>query len=476
MSRYQQRYQAITLQGNEALTAALSEETLYILFGGAKGGSKTGTGVRILQHLVTHYEGGRYAVMRRNFTDLHVTTKQSFNKLFPRELIEHPTDAVWHCKNNNQIWFHAADRSTDSDYEKTRGLELSAIFVDETSQFDEGFYELLPSLLRHDAFSLETGETLSGFVYMTSNPVPGKNWLKRNFVDEKSRVKDGTHVYIAALPDNNPLLPQRYLSRAFSQMSDAMLKMLRYGNWDVEESDFKIIVPHDLELVFSEEKPDDDIIALGIDVGLGKPDETVVYAATRSGAFFVHSAFAEYDTMRQVERLYDICRVVHNRNGKVCIDAAAIGKGLADRLQQAFGSTIQPVMFDEKAQDENYQSATAKYGNRRAQMYFHARELIQQGAVAVHAGTAAPIRIAPDEMLYEELDNTYYKPSDGKLMIEPKDNIKKRLKRSPDHADAFVLCISAWKKAKSATEWVFPSSAGSRSGAGRRSSVSMPGD
>lgn len=447
---------------------------LYVLFGGAKGGSKTGTGVRIFQHLVTNYRDGRFGVMRRNYTDLQDTTKKTFLKLFPPSLILDKRDAIWKCVNNNEIWFSSSDRSTDQNYEKIRGLELSAIFIDETSQFDEVFYELLPSLLRHDAYSLETGETLSGFCYMTSNPVPGKNWLKRNFIEEKTRVQDGTHLYIAALPDNNPLLPDRYLQRAFSRMSAPMLKMLRFGDWNVEESDFKIIVPSDLAAIFTEAKPSEDIIALGIDIGLGKPDETVVYAATRGGAFFLHSAFKEYDTMRQVELLYDICRLVHSRNGKICIDAAAIGKGVADRLQQAFHSSIDAVMFEGSAQDENYQSATGKYGNRRAQLYFHARELIQNSALALGAGSPPDITVVPDEVLYEELDNTYYKPSDGRLMIEPKDNIKKRLKRSPDRADAFVLCVSAWKQAKTTIDWVFPSS--STRSHRRSGGLQMPGD
>jgi hypothetical protein len=479
LTKEQQQYQAVTAQGFEALQAALREETLYVLFGGAKGGSKTGTGVRIMQHLVAHYEKGRYAVMRKNYTDLHDTTKQSFLKMFPPEFVVRKTESVWYCANGNEIWFYAADRSLDRNYEKTRGLELSAIFVDEASQFDEAFYELLPSLLRHDAYCIATGETLSGFIYMTTNPVPGKNWLKRLFIEPQTRVADGSHVYIAALPDNNPLLPSRYVSRAFSTMSGAMLKMLRYGDWDVEESDFKIIIPSDLSRLFTPQKPSDaEIIALGIDIGLGKPDKTVVYAATRSGAFFVQNAFEEYDTMRQVERLYDICRAVHDRNGKVCIDAAAVGKGVADRLQQAFYSTIQPVMFGETPQNENHASASGRYANRRAQLYFHARELIQQAAATAaertKQGQEPEIRITNDEILYEELDNTYYNPSDGKFVIEPKEVIKKRLRRSPDHADAFVLCVSAWEQVKSATEWVFPSSVGR--GAGRRMSISMPGD
>lgn len=415
--------------------------------------------------------------MRRNYTDLHDTTKQSFLKMFPPELIVRKTESTWYCVNGNEIWFYAADRSLDKDYEKTRGLELSAVFVDETSQLDEEFYELLPTLLRHDAIHLETGATLSGFVYMTSNPVPGRNWLKRIFVDPETRVADGTHIYIPALPDNNPLLPERYIDRAFSRMSDAMLRMLRHGDWGVEESDFKVIIPSDLKRLFINAKPPRaNIIALGIDIGLGKPDETVVYGATKDGVFVEVDSFCEYDTMRQVERLYDICKQVYHQNGKICIDAGAVGKGVADRLQQSFYEAVQPVMFDERPLEESFQSSTGKYGNRRAQMYFHARDLIQNAAISyeqrTRQGLFPEIQVVADDTLFEELDSTYYTPNDGKFMIEKKDNIKKRIRRSPDRADAFVLCVSAWKQCRASSDWVFPLPSGSS----RRNEYAMPGD
>ena len=40
-----------------------------------------------------------------------------------------------------------------------------------------------------------------------------------------------------------------------------------------------------------------------------------------------------------------------------------------------------------------------------------------------------------EEDLFEELENTYYDNDIDKVRIEPKDNIKDRLGRSPDKAD-----------------------------------------
>lgn len=436
-----------------------TRESLFTLFGGAKGGGKTVGGIFIFAHDVLHHTGGTFVVMRRNYTDLHSTTKASFERFFPEELIVSKSSKRWDLVNGNEILWWAADKSRDPNYEKTRGLEATAIMLDEASQTDYELYEVLPSLLRKPAYHIETGKAFHGYIYLTTNPVPGQNYLKRTFIDPRTRkTNDGKHRFILSLPDDNDKLPEGYIERAFSTMSEPMIQMLRYGSWDVEEADFKIILPNDVGALFehAEAQPDaSDIVALGIDIGLGKPDKTVIYGATRAGTFKVVDSFAEYDTMRQTERLYDICRKVHERNGKICIDSAAVGKGISDRLQQSFNLTVHPVMFGETAQEENYQSAANKYANRRAQMYFHARELIQQSALAVSAGKVPEVRLTRDEMLFEELDNTYYMPTDGKLAIEAKDNIKQRLGRSPDHADAFVLCISAWKQTR-LSEWALP--------------------
>ena len=48
--------------------------------------------------------------------------------------------------------------------------------------------------------------------------------------------------------------------------------------------------------------------------------------------------------------------------------------------------------------------------------------------------------LPPDDELMQELTEIRYKiKSDGKIIIEPKEELKKRLKRSPGKADALAL-------------------------------------
>lgn len=436
---YARRYTDWTSKGRLAYESTRIH--LMTLFGGAKGGSKTVTGVRIFQTDISNYRDGIFVVMRRNYTDLHTTTRVSFDRFFPPELVIRKTENTWYCINNNEIWWHAADDTKDPQLEKTRGLEASAIIFDEASQAREILYENAPSLLRRPAYHIDDGTPLKGYIYYTSNPVPGKNWLKRHFVSPKTRKRDGRHHYIQSLPDDNECAPPGYIDTAFSTMTGALLDMLRFGNWDVEESDFVIIPATVMDIITITEIDDLSPIAAGIDVGLGRPDATVVYFANRAGQFWQAARIDdEYDTMRIADRLLPFCLQVQANGGKVAIDSGSVGKGVADRLnEQLEWGRLMPVNFGESAVEE-FGATSHDYANRRAQLYWWARTDAEDAARTPHAPA---IGVALNDALAEDIGNTYYLPKDGKLQIEPKKNITERIGRSPDDGDAFVLCNAA---------------------------------
>lgn len=447
---YERRHTDWTRNGR--LAYASTRTHLLTLFGGAKGGSKTVTGCRIFQTDIANYSGGLFVVMRRNYTALHITTKQSFERFFPPELIVKKTTDRWHCVNDNEILFWAADRTTDRDYEKTRGLEATALFVDEASQFDDEFYQIAPSLLRRPAHVLthvrevipDLAPVLRGYVYLTSNPVPGQNYLKRHFIDPRTRKNDARHCFIQALPDDNECLPDGYIDLAFGNMNGPMLQMLRFGDWDVEESDFVIIPAGVIASITVSEIIDRTPIAAGIDVGLGRPDATIVYFSNRAGETWREAIIDdEYDTMKIADRLLPHCLRVQSNGGKIAIDAGAVGKGVADRLASLLEwGHLMPVNFGESAVVED-QSDAGAFENRRAQLYWWARIDAEESAAS-----GGSFRILDDDMLTEELANTYYVPQDGKLKLEAKKLIKERIGRSPDDADAFVLCNAARREAR----------------------------
>jgi hypothetical protein len=421
-----------------------TRQYLYTLYGGAKGGGKSVGGVRMFQCDVTNYRNGVFVVMRKNFTVLHNTTKQSFEKELDPNVIVRKTKNVWYCVNGNQIWFWAADHSSDAEYEKSRGLEVSAIMQDEASEGTEKLYELMPSLLRQPAYSVDDGSELPGYIYLTSNPVPGTNYLKRVFIDPRTRKNDGQHNFIQSLPDDNPLLPPGYIDKAFSTMNPALVRMLRFGDWDVEQSEFQIVSTAHLNDIAWTEVERSTPVACGIDIGLGRPDASTVYLCDDQGYMWREMRIYEYDTMNQTKAFEPICDMVANAGGEVWIDAAGVGKGVADALMARFGDrVIVPVTFSESPRPEEVSTSKIPYKNLRAQLYFWMREAVQASAQTALEGERPSLTIERNDELFEEFENTFYLPRDGKLAIEPKVDINSRLGRSPDDADGAVLCNAA---------------------------------
>ena len=104
-------------------------------------------------------------------------------------------------------------------------------------------------------------------------------------------------------------------------------------------------------------------------------------------------------------------------------NTGGFGGGVIDTLRQA-GESPFAVHFAGKPIDK-------RYFNKRAEMWFKMAEWIKgDGCI-------------PDiPQLINELTAVTYTTKDGKLLMEPKENLKKRLGFSPDHADAFALTFA----------------------------------
>jgi hypothetical protein len=72
-----------------------------------------------------------------------------------------------------------------------------------------------------------------------------------------------------------------------------------------------------------------------------------------------------------------------------------------------------------------------KFANKRAELTWHLRVVLEDGGC-----------LPESETLRSELTALRYLVRSGRLAIESKDEAKKRLGRSPDHADALVLAFA----------------------------------
>lgn len=74
-----------------------------------------------------------------------------------------------------------------------------------------------------------------------------------------------------------------------------------------------------------------------------------------------------------------------------------------------------------------------RFLNRRSEVFWHLRRLLEDRKIA----------LLRDEKLWDELTTIQWRPnSEAKLQLEPKDQLRQRLGRSPDRADAVAMAFS----------------------------------
>ena len=82
------------------------------------------------------------------------------------------------------------------------------------------------------------------------------------------------------------------------------------------------------------------------------------------------------------------------------------------------------------------------FANLRAQMHWRLREDLRRGYVA----------LPNDRELFEDLTTPTWEARNGRILVESKEHIRKRLGRSPDKGDAVVL----WNFVRPRPEYEYP--------------------
>lgn len=116
---------------------------------------------------------------------------------------------------------------------------------------------------------------------------------------------------------------------------------------------------------------------------------------------------------------------------EVCVDAIGVGAGVVDRLKEQ-KYPAHAINVGEKAVDGE------RFKNLKTELFWNLRERFYNGDIDL-----SRIDQTSYDRLCGELTELKYKPmSDGTVMLESKEDLKKRLGRSPDYADALALAFA----------------------------------
>ena len=185
-------------------------------------------------------------------------------------------------------------------------------------------------------------------------------------------------------------------------------------------SDKNIIQTAQVIEAMGREVDDEGAIEVGVDVARLGGDRTVF--VKRKGLKEI--ARASYTKKRTTE----VCDLLVNFIGAdkdvlIKIDDTGVGGGVTDEMI-ARGYNVIPINFGAKASNPD------KYPNLISEAWFYLQSIIDN------------ISITNDKDLLVELSNREWKmDSKGRRGVESKDDYKKRGFRSPDLADATILCF-----------------------------------
>jgi hypothetical protein len=134
-------------------------------------------------------------------------------------------------------------------------------------------------------------------------------------------------------------------------------------------------------------------------------------------------------------------------NAKASIDVIGIGAGVYDRAREAEGWKIKErVLAFNASERTDLKDSSGELGfvNLRSAAWWNLRELLQLDE----------IDLPPDDELTGELVAPKWKvQSGGKIQVEGKDEIKKRIGRSTNYADTVIQVFTPSLKQKYAGSW-----------------------
>lgn len=397
----------------------------YVLFGGAMGGGKSRWISEHMNRAMLRWPGNRGFIGRKRYSDFATSTYLILQKVLSPyiqagKVVENKGRKIFQYYNGSELFYGQFDDDVETGTNRLFSSEFGIIGGDEAWELSETQFKKAGTRLRH---KLPSGEFPFFQFVMGSNPSQG--WLKTRFILNPNKKTDD---FIPSLPKENPHNPDDYEAqlRELFRGDIQYIKAFLEGDWDSVAAPDDLVNGDDLRACFAAVNPiirhyDNKVVA--IDVARYGDDRTVLYGFHNE--YPVHKvSYGQKSIMHTVGEAWALEKKLGGR-ALFVVDDTALGGGVTDALDEQVHSSVLPINFGSQADN------TEKYANKRSELFGYARHAILQKMCAIPE---------TDVELHQELAGMKFRyQGDRKFYLESKSEIKKRLGRSPDSADAFVL-------------------------------------
>ena len=458
-------------------TMAFETEADVTLYGGAAGGGKTF--LAVILALTKHK---RTLMIRKEASQLYAVQDEIEGIIGSRDGFN-SQNGIWRLPNNEitdpynekpsrQIRFGGLSKPGDA--AKYQGAPRDLLIIDEAANISYGEYEYLTVWERSIGDPSQRTRTLlcsnpptdATGMWMVSYFAP---WLDDDYpnpaedgeirwfivVDDESIEVEGegeyeidgkvysaeSRTFIGAKVDDNPHAIRSGYKRKLQRLSSHLRERMLDGKFlsSLEDAPMQVIPTAWVEAAQDRWKsreadakkapPDANrMTAVGVDPARGGQDEMTI--CTRHGYWY--SKIQKIPGKDVPDGKTGAARVLLYRrdDAQVNIDTIGIGSSVYDVLQDN-GIDCLPLVGNSESVGRS-KDGLFTFKNLRAEMWWRLRE-------SLDPVSGDDIMLPPDRKMKEDLCAFTYKELDGAVIqVESKEQIRTRLKRSPDAGDAVL--------------------------------------
>jgi len=444
--------------------AAFESKATIIGYGGAAGGGKTdlAIGLALTQHQ-------RVAIFRENGTELLGVVDRLAELLGSRDGFN-GKDNIWRTlrRDGTAVQIELGSFPNPGDEEKYRGRPHDFLVFDEAQNMRESAVRFLLGWLRttdqsqrcravlgfNPPSSIEGRWLLKFFAPWIdkSHPNPAKPGELRWFavIAGKEVEVDGPdpfrHDNEFIMPQSRTFIPSRIADNPFlmatgymsqlQSMPEPLRSQMLNGDFSagIQDDQQQVIPTAWVELAQARWKRPDvlpPMTSMGVDVARGGRDQTII--ARRHGTWWFDEPLVYAgSTTPDGPSIAGLVVAAMRDHAPIHVDVIGVGSSPYDFLVQT-GLQCIPVNVAMKAPGFTT-SGSVGFANLRSSLWWQMRELLDPTA---NNGIALP----PAPALLADLTSATWKLVGGSIQVASRDDIIKRIGRSPDYASAYLLAM-----------------------------------
>ena len=394
----------------------------------AWGTGKTMSAIERARLHCENHPGNLGMIVRKEYTNLRDSTVIDFENYLGVKI---DTNRNYKFPNGSMIMFRHGEELTK---DNLSNINLGFFIIEQAEEFDsdEVFFMLRGRIRRASVphWGAVIGNTR------------GHNWIYNLWKLNTTADKD-FELYEATSFDNADNLPADTIVdwRKMKDQKPEVFERFVMNSWEIADDAFCVIpskyVLDAVERRFLNDSPDilkKRFTVCDVSGESEDGDETVIYDF-EDMKIVNQEIYSHRNPMDTVGRIQ--FHATKNQSRLIAVDVIGMGEPICARLRELYNDQpMQIYGFDARVEPPS-EADKKTYYNYRAYAWFKALEIFKDHRVSIPS----------DETLKSQLSSVKFKYLNGKLAIEKKEEIKKRLNgNSPDRADSLIMGIDAFHR------------------------------